>query len=329
MRTQATGTVPGSQKSEPQKRAVLVRNWSMYPVTSYELKTRNPTRLELLSIVQCYPTSFMRTQATGVVPACHESEQQNRAVLARNGSTYPVTLYVLETKNPSRLVLLTILQCYPTSFLRTQATGTVLASQKAEPHNRAVLVRNGCIYPVTSYELKTRNSSSLELLIILQCYPTSFMRTQATGTVLGCRESKQQNRAVLARNGCMYPVPSYELETRNPSRVELLSILQRYPTSFIQTQATGTVPAGQESEPQNHAVLPRNGSTYHVTSYELETRNPSRLVLLSIPQCYPTSFMWTRATGTVPSCQESEPQNHAVLARNGSTYPVTSYELEM
>jgi hypothetical protein len=115
------------------------------------------------------------------------------------------------------------------------------------------------------------------------------------------KNSKLQNRAILARNGRMYPVTSYELETGNPPRSIHQSILQCYPTSFIEIQATGTVPACQESEMQNRSVLARNGRTYPVTSYELETRNPSRSVLRSILQCYPTSFIRTVVTGTVPA----------------------------
>jgi hypothetical protein len=145
------------------------------------------------------------------------------------------------------------------------------------------------------------------------------MQTQTTGMVPACQESEPQNRAVLSRNRRTYPVTSYELETRNPSRSVLLSILQCSRTSFIRTQATGMVSACQESEPQNHTVSARNGRTYQATTYELETRNPSRRQLLSILQCTPTSFIWAQAIGTVPAYQESELQNHTVLARNGGT----------
>ena len=102
------------------------------------------------------------------------------------------------------------------------------------------------------------------------------------------------------------PIASYELETRNPSRLVFLTILRCYQTSFVRTQVAGMVPACQEFGPQNHVVLALNGSTYLVTSSELETRNPSRSVLLSIQQCYPKSFLWTQANGTVPACRESE-----------------------
>jgi uncharacterized FlgJ-related protein len=142
--------------------------------------------------------------------------------------------------------------------------------------------------------------------------------------VLACQDFEPQNRAVLARNGRTYPVTSYELETRNPSTSVLLSMLQCYPTSFMRTQATDKVPARQDFELQNRAVLARNGRTYPVTSYELETRNPSTSVLLSMLQCYPTSFMRTQATDTVPGRQDFKLQNRAILARNGSAYPVTS-----
>jgi hypothetical protein len=130
---------------------------------------------------------------------------------------------------------------------------------------------------------------------------------------------EQQNCAILARNGRTYPVTSYELETRNPKRLVLLSILTCYPTSFILAEATGAIPACQESELQNCAVLARNARTCPVTSYEPEKRNRSRSVLLSMLQCYPTSFMRTQATGTVPTRQESKQQNRAVLARKGRT----------
>jgi hypothetical protein len=138
------------------------------------------------------------------------------------------------------------------------------------------LARNGVTHPVTPYELKTRNPSRSLLLSILQCYPTGFMSTQAIGTVPACEESEMHNRAVFARNGRTYPPTSYDLETRKPSRLVLLSIQQGYPISFIRTQATGTAPACKESELQNGAVFARNGRTYPPTSYELETRNPSR-----------------------------------------------------
>jgi hypothetical protein len=152
-----------------------------------------------------------------------------------------------------------------------------------------------------------RNTSRLVLLSILQCHPTSFIHKQATGTAPACKESEPQNRTVLARNGRMYPATSYDLQTRNPLRSLLLSILQCFPTHFMCTQATGTVPACRESEMHNRAVFARNGRTYPATSYDLQTRNPLRLLLLSILQCFPTSFMCTQATCTVPACQESEP----------------------
>jgi hypothetical protein len=62
--------------------------WDNVPVALYELETRNPSRLVLLIILQCYPTSFFRTQATDTVPACQESGPQYRAIWARNGRTY-------------------------------------------------------------------------------------------------------------------------------------------------------------------------------------------------------------------------------------------------
>jgi hypothetical protein len=149
---------------------------------------------------------------------------------------------------------------------------------------------------------------------MLQFYPTSIMRRQATEMVPACQDFERQNCAVLARNGRKYPVTSYELGTRNPSTSVLLSMVQCYPTSIMRTQATDTVPACQDSEPQNRAVLARDGRTYLVTSYEPGTRNPSRLVLLSILQCYPTSLLRAQATGMVPARQDFEPQNRAVLA---------------
>jgi hypothetical protein len=152
------------------------------------------------------------------------------------------------------------------------------------------------------------------LLTIQQGFPISLLWTHANCTVPACRESEPQNRVVLARNGSTDLVTSYELESGNPSRSVLLSILQCYPASFIRTQATGTVPACRESEPQNRSVLARNGGTYPVTSYELETRNPSRSVLRSILHGHLTSFLPTQATGTAPACKESEPQNCAILA---------------
>jgi hypothetical protein len=179
----------------------LARNGRTYPITSHELETRNPSWSVLLSMLQCYPTCFMRPQAAGKVPACQESEPQNRPILARNGRTYQVTSYELEMRNPSRLVLHSIPQCYPTSFILAQATGTVPSCQESEQQNRAILVRNGRTYPVTSYELEVRNPSRSVLLSMLQCYPTCFMRTQATGTVPASQESEQQKREVLVRNG--------------------------------------------------------------------------------------------------------------------------------
>jgi hypothetical protein len=168
------------------------------------------------------------------------------------------------------------------------------ACRESEPQNRAVLARNGRTYHVTSYEHETRNASRSVLRCILQCYPTGFIRIRPTGTVPARQESKPQNHGVLARKGRTYPDISYELETRNPSRLELRSIVQCYPTSFVRIRATGTVPAHQDSEPQNHAVLARNGRTYPVTSYEPEMRNPSRSVLWSILQCYPISSGYER-----------------------------------
>jgi hypothetical protein len=277
--------------------------------------------LVLLSILTCYPTSFILAEATGAIPACQESELQNCAVLARNGRTYPATSYELETRNPSKSVLQSMLQFYPTSIMRTQETDMVPACQDFEPQNRAVL--NGKTYPVTMYELETRNPSTSVLLSMLQCYPTSIMRTQATDTVLACQDSEPQTRAVLARDGRPYPVTSYEPGTRNPSRLVLLSILQCYPTSFIRAQATGAVPACEESEPLNCPVLARNGRTYTVTSYGLETRNPSRLVPLSMLQCYQTSFMHTQATGTVRASKWAETGTSEIVAVDRRPAPVT------
>jgi hypothetical protein len=151
-----------------------------------------------------------------------------------------------------------------------------------------------------------RNPSRWALLSIPQCSRTSFIRTQATGTVPACYESELQNRTDLAQNGRTYPVNSYELEMRNLSRWVLLCILQFSWTSFIRTQATGMVPECQESETQNHTVSARNGRTYQATSYELEMRNPSRWKLLSVLQCSPTSFIRTQAVGMVPVYQEFE-----------------------
>jgi hypothetical protein len=107
----------------------LARNGRTYQITSYELEMRNPSREVLRIILQCYLTSFIWTQGTGTVPGCQEFESQNRAVLAQNGTTYPITSNERETRNPSREVLRIILQCYPTSFIQTQATGAVSTCQ--------------------------------------------------------------------------------------------------------------------------------------------------------------------------------------------------------
>jgi hypothetical protein len=148
---------------------------------------RNPSRSVLQSILYCYPTGFVWIRATCTVPASQEFEPQKCAVLARNGRTFPVSSYELETRNPSRLVLRSILHCYSTSFIRIRTTGTVQECQEFESQNHAVLARNGRTYPVTLYELEMRNPSRSVLRSILQCYPTSFIRIRATGTVRGMR----------------------------------------------------------------------------------------------------------------------------------------------
>jgi hypothetical protein len=121
---------------------------------------------------------------TATVPACRESEPQNHTVLAGNGRTYQVTSYELETRNRSRWVLLSILQCFDKFHLDTsERRGSgVPRIRTAKSH---LLARNGATYQATSYELETKNPSRWVLLRILQCDPTSFIRAQATGTVLG------------------------------------------------------------------------------------------------------------------------------------------------
>jgi hypothetical protein len=79
----------------PRIRTADLRRFSMkWEHVPCPFVARNPPWLVLLIILQCYPTSFMRTEATGMVPA---GQAQNRAVLARNGSTYPVISYELKT----------------------------------------------------------------------------------------------------------------------------------------------------------------------------------------------------------------------------------------
>jgi hypothetical protein len=143
---------------------------------------RNPSRRKLDSILQCSPTSFIRTQAIRTVPECQESEPQNRALLARNGRTYPVTSYELgneksyEVGTPENALMLSDKFHLDTSDRHGSGMPRI---RTAESHRIRTKREN-----VPWHFVLARNEKPFEMYLLstLQCYLTSFIRTEANAT---------------------------------------------------------------------------------------------------------------------------------------------------